>query len=169
VFLWLFIAGHTDLAVGIYAAAAWTDFFDGYLARKTGSVSEIGKLLDPLSDRVFIVALAVALVARSELAWGLAVVIVARDIVLLAAYGILHSRGLPKIAVNFIGKCATAALLFGLIWLAWGETTFVLHSVGHAIGLPFVVLGAILYWSAAALYAREATRWMRVNPRGASR
>ncbi|MFN2594160.1 MAG: CDP-alcohol phosphatidyltransferase family protein [Actinomycetota bacterium] len=163
VFLWLFIGHHADLAVGIYAAGAWTDFFDGYIARKTGSVSELGKLLDPMSDRVFIVALAVALVARSQLAWGLAVAIVGRDVVLLAAYGILHSRGLPKIAVNFVGKSATAALLFGLMWLAWAETTFPLHAQGHAIGLPFVVFGAILYWAAGALYAREATRFMRVK------
>ncbi|MDQ3877866.1 MAG: CDP-alcohol phosphatidyltransferase family protein [Actinomycetota bacterium] len=168
IFLWLFIDRHGNLAVGIFAAAAWTDFFDGYLARKTGSVSELGKLLDPMSDRVFIVALVVALVSRSQLAWGLAVAIVGRDLLLLAAYGILRGRGLPKIAVNFVGKSATAALLFGLMWLAWGETTFPAYSEGHAIGLPFVVMGAILYWTAAALYAREATRWMRVNPRGAS-
>lgn len=165
VFLWLFITRHADLAVGIYAACAWTDFFDGYIARRTRSVSEIGKLLDPMSDRVFIVALAVALVVRSQLSLPLAAVIVGRDVLLLAAYGVLHERGLPKIAVNFVGKSATAALLFGLMWLAWAETTFPGHAQGHAIGLPFVVLGAILYWGAAALYAREATRWMRVNPR----
>ncbi len=67
VFIALFVNGNEDAAVGLFAVAAWTDFFDGYLARKLNSVSELGKLLDPLADRVFIVALAVAMVAREAL------------------------------------------------------------------------------------------------------
>src|ERR671918_764728 len=70
VFVWLFVSGREDAAVILYAVAAWTDFFDGFIARRTHSVTELGKLLDPLADRVFIVALALALVARGTLAWG---------------------------------------------------------------------------------------------------
>src|SRR5919106_1769508 len=70
VFVWLFVSGRENAAVIVYAVAAWTDFFDGFIARRTHSVTELGKLLDPLADRVFIVALALALVARGTLAWG---------------------------------------------------------------------------------------------------
>src|SRR5918999_4865264 len=49
VFIGLFVSGHEEAAVILYAVGAWTDFFDGYIARHTGQVTEIGKLLDPLA------------------------------------------------------------------------------------------------------------------------
>ena len=165
VFVWLFVTGHETAAVGLYAAAAWTDFFDGYIARRTASVSRLGQLLDPLADRVFIVALAVALVARDDLALWLALVIVGRDVLVLALWPVLERLGMRRIQVNFTGKTATACLLFGLTWLAWAETSFLLHEVGHSIGMPFVVAGAILYWVAGAMYATEAIRRMRALER----
>src|SRR5687768_2714238 len=67
VFLYLFISGRELPAVILYAAGAWSDFFDGVIARRTNQVSELGKLLDPLADRVFISALLIALVARDAL------------------------------------------------------------------------------------------------------
>ena len=165
VFVWLFVAGHETAAVGLYAAAAWTDFFDGFLARRLGSVSRLGQLLDPLADRVFIVALAVALVARDDLPLWLALVIVGRDVLVLALWPVLEKMGMRRIQVNFTGKTATACLLFGLTWLAWAETSFLLHEVGHSIGMPFVAVGAILYWVAGAMYATEARARMRAVDR----
>jgi cardiolipin synthase len=160
-FVWLFVSGHENVAVGIYAAGACTDFFDGYIARRTGSVSKLGQLLDPLADRVFIVALAIALVGRDVLPLWLALVVIARDVLVLALWPLLERIGMRRIQVNFTGKTATACLLFGLTWLAWGETTFVAHTVGHTIGMPFVIAGAILYWTAGAMYAAEARKRVR--------
>ncbi len=71
----------------------------------------MGKLLDPLADRILIVALAVALVARDALALWLAIAIVARDVLLLSVFPLLERRHFPRIAVNFVGKTATASLL----------------------------------------------------------
>jgi cardiolipin synthase len=157
-FVWLFVSGHENVAVVIYAAGAWTDFFDGYIARRTGSITKLGQLLDPLADRVLIVALTVALVARDVLSPWLAVAVIARDVLVLALWPLLERIGMRRIQVNFTGKTATACLLFGLTCLAWGETTFVGHGAGEAVGLPFVVAGAILYWIAGIMYAVEARR-----------
>lgn len=156
VFVWLFVSGHENAAVILYAAGAWTDFFDGFIARRFDQVSEIGKLLDPLADRILIVALVVALVARDSLPLWLAIAIVARDVLLLSVFPVLERRKVPRIAVNFTGKSATAALLFGLTCLAWAETTFLAASAADEIGIAFTVLGAVLYWVAAALYAQAA-------------
>ncbi|HEU4481068.1 MAG TPA: CDP-alcohol phosphatidyltransferase family protein, partial [Actinomycetota bacterium] len=119
VFVWLFASGRENAAVILYAAGAWTDFFDGYIARLTGSVTELGKLLDPLADRVFIVALCIALVLRDTLPLWLALTIVVRDLIVLSLFPALERRRIERIRVNFVGKCATAALLFGLTLLAW--------------------------------------------------
>ena len=156
VFAWLFVSDRENAAVVLYAVGAWTDFFDGFIARKFDQVSEIGKLLDPLADRILIVALAIALVARDVLPPWLAIAIVARDVLLLSVFPVLERRKVPRIAVNFTGKCATASLLFGLTSLAYSETTFPGQGIADEIGIAGTVLGAILYWAAAVLYARAA-------------
>jgi cardiolipin synthase (CMP-forming) len=155
VFVSLFIAGRTTAAVIIYACAAWTDFFDGIIARRLHQVSNLGKLLDPLADRVFILALAVMLVVHGTLAWWLAAVIIARDVLVLAVYSWLSRRRVATIPVNFMGKSATAFLLMGLTWLAIAATSVSWHRGAHAFGFGLVVIGAVLYWVATYLYARE--------------
>jgi cardiolipin synthase len=160
-FVWLFVTERENAAVAVYAAFAWTDFFDGYIARRTGSITKLGQLLDPLADRVLIVALAVALVARDVVPLWLALGVIGRDILVLALWPLLERIGMRRIQVNDTGKTATACLLFGLTWLAWGETTFVLHDYGTDVGMPFVVVGAILYWVAGGMYAVEARKRVR--------
>jgi cardiolipin synthase len=155
VFVSLFIAGSTNAAVIIYACVAWTDFFDGMIARRLHQVSTLGKFLDPLADRVFILALAVMLVVHGTLTWWLAAVIIARDVLVLAVYPWLSRRGVATIPVNFMGKSATAFLLMGLTWLAISATSVSWHRAAHTIGFGLVVVGAVLYWGATYLYARE--------------
>ena len=159
VFLYLFISGRETAAVILYAIGAWSDFFDGVIARRMGQVSELGKLLDPLADRVFIAALLIALVARDAVPLWLAIVVLGRDLLILSLFPVMERRGMERIQVNYIGKCATASLLFGLTWLA---ASFVWEPVGETVGRGFLYLGALLYWIAAALYAREAWRRMKI-------
>ncbi len=161
VFLWLFLGGHELVAVYVYGAAAFSDFVDGVIARALKQVTELGKLLDPLADRIFVIALAAALVARGTLFWGLAVAVVARDVLVLAAFPMLERRGLGRIPVHFVGKTATALLLFGLSWLAL--TASGIGWALHAVGEGSVVAGAIAYWAAGAIYLRE----MRARIQGA--
>ena len=161
VFLWLFLTDRENAAVVLYAIGAWTDFFDGVIARRFNQVSELGKLLDPLADRVFIIALAVALVARDVMPLWLAIAIIGRDVLLLSIFPLLERRKVERIAVNFVGKTATASLLFGLTWLAFSQTTFADAVFVEAIGIGFVILGAVLYWVAAGMYAREAMRRLK--------
>jgi cardiolipin synthase len=165
VFVWLFLSGHENAAVVLYGVAAGTDFLDGYVARRTGAVTEVGKLLDPLADRVFIIALAMALVARGALPVWLAVVVVGRDLVVLAIWPLLEARRVGRIPVSKVGKVATALLLVGLTALAASETTFWVAGLGRPLGLAGTVLGGFAYWAAAALYAREVSVRLRM-PQG---
>jgi cardiolipin synthase len=163
IFVWLFLSGREEVAVILYAVAASTDFLDGYIARHTGSVTDLGKLLDPLADRVFIVALAIALVAREALAWWLAAIVVGRDVLVLSLFPVLERRKVQRIQVNFVGKTATAALLAGLTLLAFSETGFPGADAGDESGTVLVAVGATLYWAAAYLYAKEAVGKLRSN------
>ena len=163
VFLWLFLSGREDAGVAVFAAGAGTDFLDGYIARRTGAVSALGKLLDPLADRIFIVALAVALVGRAALPLWLALTVVARDVVLVAAFPLLERRKLERIPVNFVGKSATAALFAGLTFLALAETSWAVGDDLAGAGLALTALGAVLYWVAAGLYAHAALGRLRAG------
>lgn len=155
-FVWLFVSGRENAAVILYAVGASSDFLDGYIARKTDSVTELGKLLDPLADRIFIAALVIALVVRETMPWWVAIVIVGRDLLVLSLFPYLERRKIQRIAVNRVGKTATAALFTGLTMLAVSETT--LPGAGSLAGTGLVValVGAALYWAAGYFYAREA-------------
>ena len=161
IFIWLFVNDHENAAVILYAIGASSDFFDGFIARRFNQVSELGKLLDPLADRIFIVALCVALVARDALPWALALGIIGRDLLILSLWPFVDRRKIERIRVNRVGKLATASLLFGLTWLAWGETSFPGADLGEKLGIIFTALGAVLYWVAGAMYAREAMTKLR--------
>jgi cardiolipin synthase len=156
IFIWLFVTDHKDAAVLLYAAASWTDFFDGYIARRTGTVTELGRLLDPLADRVFIAALTVVLVIEEVLPLWVAIAIVGRDVLILGLYPFVHRGTLQRIRVNFVGKTATAALLMGLTLLAVSETSVSWGSSVDEAGLVFVGVGAVCYWVSGAMYATEA-------------
>jgi cardiolipin synthase (CMP-forming) len=161
IFVGLFISGHTNAAVILYGCAAWTDFFDGWIARRLGQVSDLGKLLDPLADRVFILALTVMLVIKGTLVWWVAAAIIVRDLLVLGVYPLLERRGLERIPVNLVGKMATALLLFGLTWLAVSATTVSWHRGAHSIGFGLVLVGVCLYWVATFMYGRDVLERLR--------
>jgi cardiolipin synthase len=158
VFVWLFTSEREEAAVVLYGAGAATDWVDGYLARRTGSVTELGRLLDPLADRAFIGALAVALLVRGTLPAWLGGVVVARDALILALWPVVDRRGRRRIRVNLVGKTATAALLAGLTWLALSETGWSWGALGRRPGLILTFGGAVLYWVSGVMYGREAVR-----------
>ena len=156
IFVWLFVSGRENAAVVLYIAGASTDFLDGYIARRTNSVSELGKLLDPLADRIFIAALVIALVVRETMPLWVAIAIVGRDLLVLSLFPYLERRKIQRIAVNKVGKTATAALFTGLSMLALSETTLPGSEMLASVGLAVALIGAALYWAAGYLYAREA-------------
>lgn len=163
VFLRLFTTGREDAAVILYGAGAVTDFWDGYLARRTHSVSSLGALLDPIADRVFIATLAAALVARGDLPPWMAVSVMGRDALVVAGFGVLERRGI-RVAVNRTGKVATASLLLGLSLVAASATRFGSGDDLRRAGLTATSLGAVLYWVAGMMYAREAWGRLGSNP-----
>jgi cardiolipin synthase (CMP-forming) len=139
-----------------FAVVASTDWVDGYLARRTGSVSELGKVLDPVADRLVIVAVIVALVARGAFPLWAASLIVAF---------VLARRGV-RIDVRRIGKEATAALMLGVPLIAWGAFDLWLGPVTTAVGWTSFAIGIVLSYSAAAWYAVDLRRALAARAGG---
>jgi CDP-diacylglycerol---glycerol-3-phosphate 3-phosphatidyltransferase len=105
------------LAAIVFALAAVTDGLDGYIARSRGDVTTFGKLMDPLADKLLIVAALVSLVALDRLAAWVAMVIIARELAVTGLRSVAAERGVV-IAASWLGKVKTilqVAAVFALI------------------------------------------------------
>jgi cardiolipin synthase len=172
VFLWLYVIGRVLPAMVVLTIVGTSDFVDGFVARATGQVSVLGKLLDPLADRIVIVAVLVAYSIKGTVPWWLSSVIVARDVIIVVAFAVFEKRGLPRLPVNRTGKRATAALFAGMGVISISVVLKVsgvagLKSDAGAVRIAGLILlgaGAVLYWAAGFLYAREIRQLLKAKP-----
>jgi cardiolipin synthase len=156
IFIWLFLSEKDWAALAVLFVLGNTDWVDGTVARRTGQVSELGKILDTISDRIAIVAVMVAITYRGRVPWWLAGAILGRELLIAIAFAVLEARGVPRIPVNRVGKLATGAIFsgMGLVVIA----LVVEGKVGENIRLAALVIlaiGAALYWVATAMYFIE--------------
>jgi cardiolipin synthase len=153
VFLWLLFARENR------AAAAWllagmgaTDWVDGYLARRLHQVSELGKILDPVADRLlFIVGAGGILLDGSVPVWFAAIVLV-RETVVGGTTILLAWLGARRIDVTWFGKAGTFMLMVSFPFflashstLGWADTAGVLAWVFGLPGLALSLYAAVLY------------------------
>ena len=145
----------SQLLAWLFIAAALTDLVDGWLARRGQQVTRIGKLLDPLADKLLVATSLIVLLAAGRIpTWGTAmvVVIIGRELAVTGLRGFASAHGHIMAAV-WQGKVkavfqnvATGALLFP-------DPQFGLPA--HAIGLAFLVAATVLtLWSGYGYFAR---------------
>ncbi|WP_448809808.1 CDP-alcohol phosphatidyltransferase family protein [Agromyces bauzanensis] len=166
VFLVLIVVGSYVAALVVLVVASLTDLLDGYLARRLGQVTRLGQLLDPAADRLYIFAALVGLAANGLVPWWIVVVIVARDVFLLALAVVLANHGYGPLPVHQLGKAATFALFFGVPVIMLGLAFPSTQPVSEPIGWAITLWGAFLYWWAGVIYAIETARVIRI-PRAA--
>lgn len=127
-------------AAATFGLAAITDFFDGWIARRFGAQSILGKLLDPLADKLLVVAAMIILVEKQRLAGWIAVVLIVRDLGINA----IRLAALDEdihLDSSIIGKAKTLLLDFGIAGL-------MVH--GTLWGVPFLLVGQIGVFAALA-------------------
>ena len=152
-FLWLIIDHQNLLAFAILAFSSFTDWFDGFLARRLNQTSRLGQLLDPAADRLFILASLIGLAVTEQVPWWLVVVIIARDLILFFTLPFLAQVGYGPLPVNYTGKAGTFALLYAFPLLLLPA---VLPDEARNFVLPiawaFAFWGIWLYWWTGAVY-----------------
>ena len=165
-FLWLILVPQADgWAVALLIVSGITDWLDGKIARATGQISRLGQLLDPLADRLYILATLVGLLLRGIIPWWLVALLLLRDVMLLATLPALRSRGLTALPVHFLGKAATFNLLYAFPLLLLGAGDSAIAFAAKVIGWAFVIWGTGLYWWAGILYLDQVRRLVRQAPR----
>lgn len=161
IFVGLFVTKRNDpLAFATLFVIGSTDWVDGFLARRLGQVSRLGKVIDPVADRIAVIAIVVALVFRGIIPLSVSIVILSRDVLVSIVFPILEALGYPRIPVNLVGKAATAAIYSG-VGLSVMAIVTPWHVPLSTYGGVLLWTGAALYWLAAALYSREIGKLIR--------
>jgi len=155
-FWWvLLVRDDVSLAAWIVFIVGWTDWVDGYLARRLNQVSELGRILDPVADRLLIASALIGGLIAGVLppwfGWGL----IGREaLVGIVAIG-LAARGGGAIEVRWLGKAATFAL-YGAIPAFYLAAAGVLEGLMLPVAWGLGVIGLVLYWYTAILYIGDS-------------
>jgi cardiolipin synthase len=140
------------ILITIFVVSIWLDFFDGYLARKFKQETELGKILDPVADKLMVICIILALILKSDFPIWLAIVIFARDIIILAASLLLMK--------SMKDKKVTPSVLIGKVTFGVLGTLILVYilDLHPAVDLPlvkqfFIVLSVgFLAWSWVEYY-----------------
>jgi cardiolipin synthase (CMP-forming) len=166
VFLWLVLGPEADgWALGLLMLSGVTDFLDGYLARRLGQTSQLGQILDPVADRLYILAVVIGLALREIIPWWVALILPLRDLLLWGLVPFLRTRGYSALPVHFLGKAATFNLLYAFPLLLLGDGTGVVASLADVFGWAFAIWGIGLYWWAGVIYAYQVYKLMQDQDR----
>jgi cardiolipin synthase (CMP-forming) len=153
VFLWLlFGAEDRAAAAWLLAALGATDWVDGYLARHMHQVSELGKVLDPVADRLLFVVGAGGILIDGSVPTWFAVIVLVRETLVGGATLLLAALGARRIDVTWFGKAGTFGLMMAFpLFLAshsdlsWADTAGVLAWLTGIPGLVLSLYAAVLY------------------------
>ncbi|MCC6141237.1 MAG: CDP-diacylglycerol--glycerol-3-phosphate 3-phosphatidyltransferase [Nitrospira sp.] len=149
VFVVLFVAPDPDrslMAAIVFVVAAVTDMLDGYLARRSGQVTKLGKLLDPIADKLLVLSALILLVNVDRVSALVAILIIARELGVTGIRAIAASEGFI-IAAETTGKYKMALQVVAIVMLILEGTSLAplgnLHLAGSATLYLSLVLGYI--------------------------
>ncbi|MBF0265500.1 MAG: CDP-diacylglycerol--glycerol-3-phosphate 3-phosphatidyltransferase [Gammaproteobacteria bacterium] len=156
IFFYLDVSWGLLAATIVYALAGFTDWLDGYLARKLNQASALGAFLDPVADKFMVAVALILLVDQNPTHFSgiymsiAAVIIIGREITISALREWMAGIGARKsVAVSMIGKVKTTAQMFAIGFLTYGVDLW---------GLPISTIGFALLWMAVIL-----TLWSMID------
>jgi cardiolipin synthase len=162
VFVWLLADDHLVAAAALLAVLGASDWVDGWIARQFDQGSDLGKVLDPVADRILLLVAAIALLVQGSVPLLVGVLVLARELVISVAVVALAAAGARRIDVQWVGKAGTLALMFAFPLYLLADA---IHGAAHDLVLAaawfMAVCGLVLSYYAALTYvpiARDALR-----------
>lgn len=141
-----------------------TDWVDGWVARRYGQVSTLGKVLDPFADRLLVATALVSFVWLDAFPLWAALLILVRDGAILLAGAVLMTLGRAQLEVRRLGKIATFTLMWGGPMIAWGNLGFFLDDAVLVLGWIWFAVGVVEYYAATLLYVGDFRRAFAGKP-----
>jgi cardiolipin synthase len=145
----------TKAGLIVFGVVSATDWVDGVVARATGQVSEFGKVLDPVADRLAIASGLIALVVRDAFPLWAALLILVRDVAILAAGFVLLVARDARIEVRYLGKVATFGLMMSIGFISWGTLGFAFAPAALACGWAVYAVAIVEYYVTATSYVGD--------------
>lgn len=151
------IDGWRYAALFTFIFAASTDFIDGQIARRTDTISEFGKLVDPLADRLLVISVLVTLMIVEFLPLWMGILIVSRDVLMLLGaplVGINKQEVRDRLAVHMTGKIATALLFVSICFFLILNTESTINATLNVniIGFIFFAIGVVFSYISGFIY-----------------
>jgi len=151
-FIWLVLAEQEyGTAALVLAVMASTDWVDGYIARRFNQMSKLGRVMDPIADRLSLIAVAVTLVIAGVVQWWYLAALLVPDLVLLVL-SLSYFHGHPDLPVSRIGKIRTGLLLVGTPLLVLSKLQLPGADAYFVAAWIFLGLGLAGHWIAAYNY-----------------
>ncbi|WP_024796293.1 CDP-alcohol phosphatidyltransferase family protein [Tomitella biformata] len=164
-FLYLILGLEADgWALAVLLISGGTDWLDGKLARWLNQMSRFGALLDPIADRLYMIAIPLAFAARGIIPWWLVAILLLREALLAATLPFYKSRGLGPPEVHYLGKAATFTLMIALPVMLAGFGDSAVATALHPWGWALMTWGVVLYVWTGFLYLAQAVRMARALP-----
>lgn len=160
VFWWL-VLGAGDVMSGtiLFAVIATTDWVDGYLARRLDQVTELGRLLDPIADRLLIASAVVVGLIDDIVPGAIGITLIAREIYMaIVVFGLVSSKR-GTLEVRWLGKVGTFVVYSSVGWFYTAAIPF-LEIITRPLAWVAGVAGLALYWVTAIQYTVDAKRIM---------
>ncbi len=170
VFVWLLFGAHHEIAAAVLLAVLGaTDWVDGFVARRFKQVSTVGKVLDPVADRMLVATAVICVMIQGAAPLWFCLATIAREVVVSAAVLLLASLGAERIDVLFVGKAGTFGLMFAYptFVLAYGQAGW--QDPIRVVAWVFAIPGLALAWVAAAAYVPVSVRALRSGRAGRAR
>jgi len=167
VFLWLLFGARQQTAAAVLLAALGaTDWVDGFVARRYHQVSTLGKVLDPLADRVLVGTAVIAIIVHGAVPLWFGVATLAREALVSSAVVLLAALGARRIDVLWVGKAGTFALMVAYPAFLLGHGHAAWQVPVQAVAWVTGLVGLGLAWVAAASYVPVARRALATGRRG---
>jgi cardiolipin synthase len=138
----------------LLAGLGATDWVDGYVARHFNQVSDLGKILDPVADRILLVVGMIAIVIDGSVPPVIFWLAVVREVLVAGITLLLGALGARRIDVSWAGKCGTFLMMVAFPLFLWGHR----HGPATALAWPVSIAGLVMAWYAAATYVAPARR-----------
>ncbi|PLX34620.1 MAG: CDP-diacylglycerol--glycerol-3-phosphate 3-phosphatidyltransferase [Clostridiales bacterium] len=145
IFIWVLLSGIQNsriIAAAIFIIASITDFIDGYLARKYKLITDFGKLMDPMADKILVASALIALVQIGRISVWPVAIILAREFLITSFRSLAASKGLV-IAASIWGKIKTNTQIFAIILLMLTNNT--IADIMLWISVISTILSAVDY------------------------
>lgn len=158
VFCGLILLRYDVAALVLLVAFGASDWVDGFLARRLKQRTLLGARLDPVADRLYILATVIVLMMREIVPVWFVVVLLARDVMLALLVPALRKHGMVALPVNWIGKTGTFLVLASLPLILLGAEDSIGLVWANWLGWILGGVGAVAYWVAGLLYVQATVR-----------